>query len=113
MTALDHGTGARPNCECWRCVHHRPWPPSARKHEPKWDLAPLLEVKGVTIAEIKRVFGFGRLISWRNYGLPDDEADVAAVKLGHTTPDLIWKGWHEAAFDYYPVPDEDNEPVGG
>lgn len=108
MAIHDHGT-TRTDCDCWRCIHDRPWPPSARRFEPKWDLAPLLE--HTTVAEIKRVFGFGRLISWRNYGLPDHEADHAALKLGDTHPGLIWRGWHEAALDYYAVPE--NEPVGG
>lgn len=108
-SALLHGTPARSErgCTCWRCVHSRPWPASARQYVLKWDLTPLLALPGVDDKAIKQhpQFGFGRLISWKNYGLLDEEADRAAVLLGNTHPSLIWEGWHEAALDYYPVED--------
>ena len=98
----DHGYSPRDaRCECWRCVNARPWPKSTSKFDLKWGIEPLLG--HTTIPDIKLKFGFNRLIAWRNHGVPDAEADSAAIHLAAMHPAQIWTGWHEAAEDYFPT----------
>ena len=107
---LLHGTG-RLVCDCWRCVQHRPWPSSTRTYVPKWSIEPLLAL-GVTVDDIRSAVGTDRLIAWRNSGLPDHEADLAAVTLAHYHPAAVWRGWYAAATHYWPErgTDESDDP---
>lgn len=104
---LLHGTG-RLACDCWRCEQHRPWPPSTRMFVPKWSIVPLM-AKGVTLDEVRELVGTERLIAWRNSGLPDHEADLAAVTLAHYHPAAVWRGWYAAAVHYWPDGGETHE----
>lgn len=87
-------------CECWRCITSRPWPRSARRYEPKWHLGPLL--RHCSEDELKTTYGSRTFISWKNFGLTDQEADHVSVLLLKDTPDRIWAGWQEAQGDYWP-----------
>ena len=107
---LLHGTGAL-LCDCWRCAQSRPWPPSTRRFFPKWSIDPLLAL-GVSLEQISETFGTERLIAWRNSGIPDAEADRAAVTMMRYHPATVWRGWHAAALHYWPdggVQDESND----
>lgn len=97
---LLHGTGTLV-CDCWRCTEHRPWPRSTRLYVPKWHVGPLLAL-GVGTDDIRRAFGTERLIAWRNSGLPDHEADLAAVALARYHPAVVWRGWYAAVAHYWP-----------
>lgn len=107
----DHGTERLAGlCDCWRCSTGRPFPPSSREKLLKWDVAPLLAV--TTDEILKNHFPYQRLIAWKNFGVPDHEADHAAMKVLRIHPDQIWRGWHTACFDYYPEPDPEEGGPG-